>query len=141
MKQVKAGRAIIEARLDEEHRNILFDEGRLKARQVKKARKRETKRRSGKKNNYRKPPVRKQKSPVLELDESLSDEAPQSSDENEPGVPNVRVLRRVIISSEDQEEEEEEEEVEQIDELEDDEMDGIYEDMDVDEDEDDNMDC
>ena len=138
MKQVKAGRAIIEARLDEEHRNIPFDEGRLKAMQVKKAHKRETKRRSGKKNNYRKPPVSKQKSPVLELDESLSDESPQSSDENEPGVPNVRVLRRVIISSEDQEEEEEEE---QIDELEDDEMDEIYEDMDVDEDEDDNMDC
>jgi hypothetical protein len=141
-KQVKAGRAIIEARLDEEHRNVPFDEGRLKARQVKKARNRETKRRSGKKNNYRKPPIRKQKSPVLELDESPSEESPRSSDENEPGVPNVRVLkRRVIISSEDQEEEEEEEE-EQIDELEDDEMDENYEDMDVDEDEDedDNMD-
>ena len=37
-KQVKAGKAIIEARLDEEHRHIPFNEGRLKARQVKKAR-------------------------------------------------------------------------------------------------------
>ena len=58
-KQIKASRAIIEARLDEEHRQIPFNEGRLKARQVKKAHKRETKRRSGKKNNYRKPPQRK----------------------------------------------------------------------------------
>ena len=58
-KQIKASRAIIEARLDEEHRQIPFNEGRLKARQVKKARKRETKRRSGKKNNYRKPPQKK----------------------------------------------------------------------------------
>ena len=42
-KQVKVGRVIIEAKLDEEHRHIPFDEGRLKTRQVKKARKRETK--------------------------------------------------------------------------------------------------
>ncbi|KIM79874.1 hypothetical protein PILCRDRAFT_790708 [Piloderma croceum F 1598] len=36
-KQVKAGKVIIKARLDEQHRNIPFNEGRLKARQVKKA--------------------------------------------------------------------------------------------------------
>ena len=64
-KQIKAGRAIIEARLDEEHRQIPFDEGRLKARQVKKTCTRETKRRSVKKNNYRKHPQRK-KAPALE---------------------------------------------------------------------------
>jgi len=47
-KQVKASKAIIEARLDEEHRHIAFNKARLKARQAKKARNRETKRRSGK---------------------------------------------------------------------------------------------
>ena len=36
-KQVKAGKAIIEARLDEQYRNVPFNEGRLKARQAKKA--------------------------------------------------------------------------------------------------------
>ena len=75
-KQIKASRAIIEARLDEEHRQIPFDEGRLKARQVKKARKRETKRRSGKKNNYRKPP---QKGPAA-LEEVHQDNASDSAD-------------------------------------------------------------
>ena len=122
---------VVEARLDEEHRNIPFDEGRLKARQVKKAHKRETKRRSGKKNNYRKPPVRKQPKPKsLALEESPS-EASQSSNENVPGVPSVRVLtKRVIISSEDQEEDEDE-----VDELEDEDMDEPSDDMDVDKDE------
>jgi len=122
-KQVKAGRAIIEARLDEHHRHIPFNEGRLKARQAKKARNRETKRRSGKKNNYRKPPVRKQKSPVQSSEESSSsessaDEVPKSSDENAPDIPSVRVLRRRVlrrrvISEEEQEEEEKEEEEEE----------------------------
>jgi hypothetical protein len=107
-KQVKAGKAIIEARLDEEHRHIPFNEGRLKARKVKKARKRETKRRSGKMNNFRKPPIRKQKSPVMEPEESPSEEVPESSNENASGVlPRVRFLKkRVIESSEDQEDEE-----------------------------------
>src|ERR1700683_11614 len=36
-KQVKASKAIIEARLDKQHRNIPFNEGRLKTRQVRKA--------------------------------------------------------------------------------------------------------
>ena len=137
-KQVKAGKAIIEARLDEQHRNIPFNEGRLKARQVKKARKRETKRRTGKKNNYRKPPVKKQKTPVPISEESDSQEADRSSDENFPDVPSVRVLRTRVIVSEEEEEEEEEE----IDELEAEEMDEVEEEldhMDVD-DEDDYMD-
>jgi len=133
-KQVKAGKAIIEARLDEQHRNIPFNEGRLKARQAKKARRRETKRRTGKKNNYRKPPV-KRAIPISE--ESHSQEADRSSDENFPDVPSVRVLRTRVIVSESEEEEEEE-----IDELEDEEMDEVEDEldhMDVD-DEDDYMD-
>ena len=137
-KQVKAGKAIIEARLDEQHRNIQFNEGRLKARQVKKARKRETKRRTGKKNNYRKLPVKKQKTPILISEESDSQEADRSSDGNFPDVPSVRVLRTRVIVSEEEEEEEEEE----IDELEAEEMDEVEEEldhMDVD-DEDDYMD-
>ena len=140
-KQVKAGKAIIEARLDEQHRNIPFNEGRLKARQVQKARRRETKRRTGKKNNYRKPPVKRQKAPFPLSEDPHSQEADRSSDENCPDVPSVRVLRpRVIVSEEDEEEEEEEEE--EIDELEAEEMDEVEEeldDMDVD-DEDDYMD-
>ena len=135
-KQVKAGKAIIEARLDEQHRNIPFNEGRLKARQAKKARRRETKRRTGKKNNYRKPPVKRAKIPVPISEESHSQEADRSSDENFPDVPSVRVLRTRVIVSEEEEEEEE------IDELEDEEMDEVEDEldhMDVD-DEDDYMD-
>jgi hypothetical protein len=145
-KQVKAGKAIIEARLDEQHRNIPFNEGRLKARQAKKARKRETKRRTGKKNNYRKPPVKRQKVPIAISEESHSQEADRSSDENFPDVPSVRVLRRRVIVSEEEEEgeeEEEEEEEEAIDELEDEEMDEVEEEldqMDVDDDGEDYMD-
>ena len=56
-RQVKASKAIIEARLDQEHRHITFNEARLKARQAKKACKQETKRRSGKKNYYWKTPT------------------------------------------------------------------------------------
>jgi hypothetical protein len=134
-RQVKAGKAIIEARLDEQHRNVPFDEGRLKARQVKKARKRETKRRSGKKNNYRKPPVKmRQESPIS----SSGEEADRSSDENFPDAPSVRVLRRRAVVLEEEEDEEED----QIDELEAEEMDEVEEEldhMDVD-DEDDYMD-
>jgi hypothetical protein len=117
-KQVKASRAIIEARLDEHHRQIPFIEGRLKARQVKKARKRETKRRSGKKNNYRKPPIRrkKQASSTPISDESLR-EVHESSDESAPRVPSVRVLRRRVISEDDPEEEECDNDEEKIDEL------------------------
>jgi len=117
-KQVKAGKAIIEARLDEQHRNIPFNEGRLKARQAKKAQRRETKRRTGKKNNYRKPPVKRAKIPVPISEESHSQEADRSSDENFPDVPSVRVLRTRVIVSEEEEEEE-------IDELEDEEMDEV----------------
>ena len=133
--QVKASKAIIEARLDEEHRHIPFDEARLKARKVKKARKRETKRRSGKKNNYRKPPIKKQTKVVTPSDESSKDEVAKSSDENSQDVPSVRVIRRRVISEEELEEEEEE-----IDQLEDDyEMEEVEDelddsDMDVDED-------
>ena len=132
-KQVKAGKAIIEARLDEQHRNIPFNEGRLKARQAKKARRRETKRRTGK---NRKPPVKRAKIPVPISEESHSQEADRSSDENFPDVPSVRVLRTRVIVSEEEEEEEE------IDELEDEEMDEVEDEldhMDVD-DEDDYMD-
>jgi hypothetical protein len=134
-KQVKAGKVIIEARLDEQHRNIPFNEGRLKARQAKKARKRETKRRTGKQNNYRKPPVKRQKTPIPISEESDSQKADRSSDENFPDVPSVRVLRTRVIVSEEEEEEE-------IDELEAEEMDEVEEEldhMDVD-DEDDYMD-
>jgi hypothetical protein len=124
-KQVKASKAIIEARLDEQHRQIPFDEGRLKARQMKKARKRETKRRSGKKNNYRKPPIKHKKkvSSTQPSDETSPEEVHQSSDESAPHVPSVRVLRRRVVSEEDLAEEkmceddEEEEEEEEIDEL------------------------
>ena len=64
------------------------------------------------------------------MEESPS-EASQSSNENVPGVPSVRVLtKRVIISSEDQEEDEDE-----VDELEDEDMDEPSDDMDVDKDE------
>ena len=98
-KQVKASKAMIEARLDEQHRNIPFNEGRLKTRRVRKACKREVKRRSGKKNNYRKPPVKRQKSPEPPSKESTSDEVCISSDEDVPDVPSMRVLRkrRVIV--------------------------------------------
>jgi hypothetical protein len=147
-KQVKAGRAIIEARLDEEHRHIPFNEGRLKARQVKKSHARETERRSGKKNNYRKPPTKRKKTPVPLAEESSSEEVHNSSDENVADIPSVRVIqrRRAIISEEEQEEEEEEEEeTEDLDELDDDDddddgMDEVGEDLDymeVDEEEDD----
>jgi hypothetical protein len=125
------------ARLDEQHRSIPFNEGRLKARQAKKAQKRETKRRTGKKNNYRKLPVKRQKTLILISEESDSQEADRSSDENFPDVPSVRVLRTRVIVSEEEEEEEEE-----IDELEAEEMDEVEEEldhMDVD-DEDDYMD-
>jgi hypothetical protein len=117
-KQVNTSKAIIEARLDEQHRQIPFIEGRLKARQVKKARKRETKRRSGKKNNYRKPPIRWKKQASSTL---ISDESPQevhkSSDESAPHVPSVRVLRRRVISEDDPEEEECDNDEEKIGEL------------------------
>jgi len=71
-------------------------------------------------------------------EESDSQEADRSSDENFPDVPSVRVLRTRVIVSEEEEEEEEEE----IDELEAEEMDEVEEEldhMDVD-DEDDYMD-
>jgi hypothetical protein len=77
-KQVTASKAIIEARLDEQHRNIPVNEGRLKTRQMRKARKCEVKRRSGKKNNYRKPPVKRQKTTEPPSEESTSDEAHKS---------------------------------------------------------------
>ena len=140
-KQVKAGRAIIEARLDEEHRNIPFKEGRLKARQVKKSCTRETKRRSGKKNNYRKPPTKKKKSPDNVSDESISEEVHKSLDENNADIPSVRVLqrRRVIVFEDDPDEEDEGEDIaEHLDELDDDDDDDETEYMEVDED--DNMD-
>ena len=133
-KQVKASKAIIEARLDEQHRQIPFDEGRIKARRVRKARNRETKRRTGKRNNYRKPPIRqkRQASPTASPEDSYANEVHVSSDENTPNVPSVRVLRRRVISEEDPEddgdgddldgggpdeveEEEEEEELDQLD--------------------------
>jgi hypothetical protein len=57
-KQIKASRVIIEARWDERHRNIPFNEGRLKARKVKKLHKRVVAKRSCKTNDYRKPPIR-----------------------------------------------------------------------------------
>jgi len=53
-----------------EHRHIAFNKARLKARQAKKARNRETKRRSGKKNNYRKPPAPRQKKAATCSEES-----------------------------------------------------------------------
>jgi hypothetical protein len=137
-KQVKASKAIIEARLDEEHRNIPFNEARLKTRQVKKARKRETKRRSGKKNNYRRPPVKKQKKVATSSEESSDDDVVKSSDENfkkqkkvstsseessdndgvkssdenSQDLPSGRLFlrRRRVISEDDNEEDEEEEE-------------------------------
>ena len=140
-KQVKAGRAIIEARLDEEHRNIPFKEGRLKARQVKKSRTRETKRRSGKKNNDRKPPTKRKKSPVNVLDESISEEVHKSSDENNGDAPSVRVLRRrraIVFEDEADEEDEGEDIAEHLDELDDDDDDDETDYMEVDED--DNMD-
>jgi len=83
-KQVKASKAIIEARLDEEHRHIAFNKARLKARQAKKARNRETKRRSGKKNNYRKPPAPRQKKAATCSEESSEDQVARSSDEWDP---------------------------------------------------------
>ncbi|KIM76118.1 hypothetical protein PILCRDRAFT_91756 [Piloderma croceum F 1598] len=132
--QVKASKVIIKARLDEEHRHIPFNEARLKARKVKKARKQETKRRSGNKNNYRKPPIKKQTKVVTPSDESLENEVAKSSDENSQDVPSVRVIWRRVISEEELEEEEEE-----IDQLEDDyEMEEVEDelddsDMDVDE--------
>ena len=197
----------------------------MKARQVKKARKRETKRRLGKKNNYRKPP---QKGPAA-LEEVHQDnssdlanrscaakktnkkapkkarktrkglvipttsedgpeddsedlftwkkapaktrktkkgglggkpparhstwEVPESSEDNAPDLPSVRVMRtkRVVISEEDEEgqDEEEEDEVDgeeedKADEEEEDEVDELEEDdeleyMDVDVDDDDAM--
>jgi hypothetical protein len=222
-KQIKASRAIIEARLDEEHRQIPFDEGRLKARQVKKARKRETKRRLGKKNNYRKPPQKKKGPATLEkvYQDNSSDladrscaakktnkkaprkarknrkglviptttsedgpeddsedlftrkkapaktrktkkgglggkaparhstsEVPESSEDNAPDLPSVRVMRtkRVVISEEDEEgqdgeeeDEVDEEEEDEVDELEEDEEEDELEYMDVDVDDDDAM--
>ena len=138
---MKAGRAIIEARLDEEHRNIPFKEGRLKARQVKKSCTRETKRRSGKKNNYRKPPTKIKKSPDNVSDESISEEVHKSLDENNADIPSVRVLqrRRVIVFEDDPDEEDEGEDIaEHLDELDDDDDDDETEYMEVDED--DNMD-
>ena len=77
-KWVKASKAIIEARLDKQHRNIPFNEGRLKTRQMRKACEYEVKRRSRKKNNYRKPPVKRQKSSEPPSKESTSDEACKS---------------------------------------------------------------
>src|ERR1700728_4654029 len=92
-KQVKASKAIIEARLDEEHRQIPFNEGRLKVRQMKKAHKQETKQWSGKKNNYRKSPVRqKVASPTPSLEDFSAEEAHMFLDKNSPNVPSVRVL-------------------------------------------------
>jgi hypothetical protein len=140
-KQVKASKAIIEAR--EQHRNIPFNEGRLKTRQVRKARKHEVKRTSGQKNNYRKPPVKRQKTPEPPPEESTSDEAHKSSDEDEdaPDVPSALALRKrgafllkeesEAPDEEDQmdEEDEEEEEEDQVDESEGDEDDSA---MDVD---------
>ena len=141
-KQVKASKVIIEARLDEQHRNIPFNEARLKTRQVRKARKREVKRRSGKKNNYRKPPVKRQKSSQPPSEESTLDEVRKSSDEDEdvPDVPSAPVLRkrRVFLLEEESEaqdqideedEDEDEDEEDQVDELEGDEDDSP---MDVD---------
>ena len=127
-KWAKASKAIIEARLDEQHSNIPFNEGRLKTRQVRKACKHEVKRRLGKKNNYRKPPVKRQKMPEPPSEESTSDEAHKSSDEDEdvPDVPSALVLRKrrifllevksVAPDEEDQMHEENEDEEDQVDE-------------------------
>jgi hypothetical protein len=64
-----------------------------------KEQKRKTKRRSGKKNNYRKP-LQKKKGPAPVSEDSTTEEVPESSDENAPNLPNVRVIRRRVINYE-----------------------------------------
>ena len=87
----------IKAWLDEEHRLIPFNKGKLKARQVKKAHKRETKRRSGKKNNYRKPP---QKGPAT-LEEvhqdNSSDLADRTKKTNKKAPINARKTKMGLV--------------------------------------------
>ena len=111
-KQVKASKAIIDARLDQQHRNIPFNEGRLKTRQLRKACKHEVKRRSGGEKNYRKPPVKRQKSPEPPSEEPTLEEPHKSFDEDEdvPDVPSALVLRkrRVFLLEEDSEAQDEE---------------------------------
>jgi hypothetical protein len=86
-----------------------------------------------KKNNYRKPPVKRQKSPVPPSEEFTSEDGHKSSNEdgNVCYVPDVRVLRRrVFLPEEDSEKESEVED-------QDDDMDGLQEEDQIDELEDD----
>ena len=161
-KQIKASRVIIEARLDEQHRNIPFNEGRLKARKVKKLRKRVVAKRSRKTNNYRKPPIRRKnngpsttspgesdtsddervhkKLPIQRNNSSRSSTSPEeihdSDNESGPNAPAIRVLRRRIVVSDDEDDADADNEVDELDEDEDELEEEYQEEEDEEEDED-----
>ena len=141
-KQIKASRVIMEVRLDEQHHNIPFNEGRLKARKVKKLCKRVVARRSRKINNYRKPPIQwknngpsttspgesdtsdnervKKKLPIWRNNSSQSSTSPEeihnSDNESGPNAPAIHVLRRHIVVSDDEDDADSDNEVDELDE-------------------------
>jgi hypothetical protein len=130
-KQVKASRVIIEARLDEEHRSIPFDQGRLKVRKERRDRAKFVARR-GKKNNRRKPPVR-WKIPRTTDEELRSSTA--SSDKNcqsEEEIADLLLPSISVLQSRAAQEVEEATDEDDIDELEEDEEDEYYMDVDGD---------
>ena len=88
--------------MDDEHRQIPFDEGRPKARQVRKACKRKTKRRSDKKDNYRKPPQSKKGPSTLEEvheenSEDLADRSSPAKKTNKKAPTNTRKTKKGLV--------------------------------------------
>jgi hypothetical protein len=117
-KQVKASRVIIEARLDEEHRSIPFDYGRLKARKERRDRAKFIARRSGKKNNRRKPPVRWKISRTT--DEEFRSSSTASSCQSEEEIADLLLPSTSVLRSRAAQEVEEATDEDDIDELEED---------------------